>query len=91
MPGFSEEHAAHAALVEEVMQQGPEFYLCRELHHICEVARASGLTRDEVSVGLIIHAVSLVRPDVNSRSAFASLLRREARKLAVTDREFIDW
>ena len=73
--------------LESVRQQGPDFYIVRQLHELTAIAQQTGLQRDDVANALIAHAIGLCRPDATSRKILAGLLVRQARQL---DSEEVD-
>jgi hypothetical protein len=73
--------------LEQVRQEGPDFYIVRRLHELTAIAQQAGLDRDEVANALISHAIGLCRPDARSRKILAALLVKQARQL---DSEEVD-
>ena len=82
MSGSSHLTDEHAAFVESVMQEGASFHLYRELHRIVGLAREAGLTRDDVAMALMTHAVALCRPASALVSALVSRIARSDRNFA---------
>ena len=68
-------------LVEQARQNGPPTFIARQLLDLAEVAKASGVTRDELAAALLTQAIHLCRPDAASRASLATHLIRQARFL----------
>jgi hypothetical protein len=63
--------------IKQARQDGPMTYVARYLSNLVEVAKATGVTRDELAAALMTEAVHLCRPDPES----ARHLIRQARFL----------
>ena len=79
MHAYNEERVA---LIEAIMQQGPGSYLHQELQRITELARETGLERDDVAMALMTHAVALCRPASALVSALVFRIVRSDRNFA---------
>jgi len=85
------QHSTDPELIEKIKAEGSEYFVCRELHKITAVARDVGISRDELSMALISHALNLCRPDPIERKSLANFLRRQARLLEPTENERTNW
>jgi hypothetical protein len=77
--------------IEAIKQEGSEFFMCRELHRLTAICREVGVSRDELGMTLISHALGLCRPNPLDRQALARFLRRQARLLEPTAEEKQRW
>ena len=76
-PSFSD-------LLEQARRDDPAMFVTKQIMLVSEIARASGVTRDDLAATFLTASVRLARPDAASRSALARHLLKQVRFLDAT-------
>lgn len=70
-----------ASEVEQARREGPAAYIARRLAELADVARQTGMSREDFAAALVARAGFLCRPDASSRAALARHFTSQARQL----------